>query len=241
MLLNKLKILVTRPVHQSESLCSLIEYQGGEAVKLPVIQIVNCNNDWQNYNFNNFDIAIFISSNAVEKTLSNIVLPTKLQLFAVGKSTSVTLQKLGLTALCSASPFNSETLLLMPQLQTIINKQIVIFRGEGGREFLAESLRKRNAKVQYISVYQRLKPPTPTQNVYADITTITSGEGLENLLAMLPNSVWIRQNPMVVISERLAKKAKQLGIQAPILVASNASNDGLLTAILQAANIILNS
>ncbi|HHB93408.1 MAG TPA: uroporphyrinogen-III synthase [Thioploca sp.] len=240
MLLNKLKILVTRPVHQAESLCSLIEYQGGEAVKLPVIQIIDCNNNWQNYNFNNFDIAIFISSNAVEKTLANIVLPTKLQLFAVGKSTAATLQKLGLTALCPAPPFNSEALLSMPQLQTIINKQIVIFRGEGGRELLAKSLRKRSAKVQYISVYKRLKPPTPPQNIYADITTITSGEGLENLLAMLPNSVWIRQNPMVVISERLAKKARQLGIQAPILVAPNTSNDGLLIAILQASTLILN-
>ncbi|MBE9561592.1 MAG: uroporphyrinogen-III synthase [Proteobacteria bacterium] len=238
MLLNKLKVLVTRPVHQADSLCKLIEYQGGQAIRLPVIQIIDCNNNWQAYNFDSFDIAIFISSNAVEKTLSNIVLPTKLQLFAVGKSTAATLQKLGLTALCPAPPFNSETLLLMPQLQTIINKQIVIFRGKEGRELLAESLRKRKAKVQYISVYQRLKPPNPTQNIYADITIITSGEGLKNLLAMLPKSAWIQQNPMVVISERLAQKAKQLGIQAPILVAPTASNDGLLIAVLQAANIV---
>ncbi len=238
MLLNKLKVLVTRPVHQADSLCKLIEYQGGQAIRLPVIKIIDCNNNWQAYNFDSFDIAIFISSNAVEKTLSNIVLPTKLQLFAVGKSTAATLQKLGLTALCPAPPFNSETLLLMPQLQTIINKQIVIFRGKEGRELLAESLRKRKAKVQYISVYQRLKPPNPTQNIYADITIITSGEGLKNLLAMLPKSEWIRQNPMVVISERLAQKAKQLGIQAPILVAPTASNDGLLIAVLQAANIV---
>ena len=240
MSLNKLKILVTRPIHQSESLCNLIESQGGDAVKLPVIQIVDCNNNWQNYDFNNFDMAIFISSNAVEKSLSNIILPAKLQLFAVGKSTATTLlQKFGLTALCPAPPFNSETLLLMPQLQMLINKQIVIFRGKGGRELLAESLRKRGANVQYISVYQRLQPPIPTKDIYADIITITSGEGLENLLSMLPKSEWIRQNPMVVISERLAKKAKKLGIQAPILVAPAASDEGLLMAILQAAKILI--
>ncbi len=236
MSLNKLKILVTRPAHQSATLCKLIASEGGEAIRLPVIDIVGIN--WQTYNFNNFDIAIFISANAVENTLPNLNLPIKLSLFAVGRSTATTLQKWGLTALCPAQPFNSEALLLMPQLQTIVDKQIVIFRGEGGRELLAKTLRQRGAKVQYISVYRRLRPPAPLHNIYADITIITSGEGLQNLLAMLKESVWVRHNPMVVISERLRVKAQQLGIIAPIFVAPTASDDGLVNAILQAAKSI---
>ncbi|MDM8566132.1 uroporphyrinogen-III synthase [Candidatus Halobeggiatoa sp. HSG11] len=235
MSLNNLKILVTRPSHQSEPLCKLVESYGGEAIRLPVINIVKSNNNWQDNDFNSFDMAIFISSNAVEHTLSNINLSKKLKLFAVGKTTAKTMQKHKLTPLCPPPPFNSEALLLMPQLQNIANKKIVIFRGEGGRELLANTLQQRGAYVKYIPVYKRVRPLTPINDIYADIVTITSGEGLENLLIMLDKYKWVQENPMVVISERLSVKAKQLGIQAPIFVASTASDEGILMAILQAA------
>lgn len=234
MSLNNLKILVTRPSHQSELLCELINSNGGEAVRLPVIDIVE--NNWQIDDFNDFDIAIFISSNAVEYTLSKINLSTKLQLFAVGKTTAKTMQKYGLKSLCPPPPFNSEALLSMPQLQNITDKKIGIFRGEDGRELLANTLRQREAEVKYISVYRRIRPFPPINDIYADITTITSGEGLQNLLIILEKYIWVRENPMVVISERLSVKAKQLGIQAPIFVAPTASDEGLLSAILEAAN-----
>ena len=35
-----LKILITRPVHQSEHLCQLIIAQGGQPIRLPTIEIV---------------------------------------------------------------------------------------------------------------------------------------------------------------------------------------------------------
>ncbi|MBE9562966.1 MAG: uroporphyrinogen-III synthase [Proteobacteria bacterium] len=235
--LNKLKILVTRPSNQSEPLCKLVELNGGKPVKLPVINIVSINNNWDDYNFNSFDMAIFISSNAVEYTLSHTKLPTKLLVFAVGKTTAKTIQKYGLTSLCPASPFNSEKLLTMPQLHNITNKNIVIFRGEGGRELLADTLRQRGANVEYIPVYRRVQPSAPTNDIYADIITITSGEGLQNLLAMLKESVWVQKKPMVVISKRLSIKARKLGITEPIFVAPTASDDGMLTAILQAAGL----
>ncbi|MDM8568410.1 uroporphyrinogen-III synthase [Thiotrichales bacterium HSG1] len=241
MSLNKLKILVTRPIHQSEPLCQLIESNGGEAVRLPVINIVRVNNNWQDYDFNNFNIGIFISSNAVEHTLLQVNLPTRLNLFAVGKATAKTMQSHELTPLCPPPPFNSETLLSMPQLQNIANQKIIIFRGEGGRELLADTLRQRGAYVQYISVYRRVPASIPTGDIYSDIITVTSSEGLQNLLLMLQGSPWVRKNPLVVISERVAVKAKQLGIQAPIFIAPAASDEGLLTAILQAKEHIISS
>lgn len=247
--LNQVKILVTRPSHQSEHLCQLIEAEGGLPIRLPVIEIVEIDDKSAlldcRARINELDIAIFISVNAVEKSLPIILgqaqknhFPPTIQLIAIGKRTTETLQAWGLTALCPPPPFNSEALIKMPQMQTesLQGKNIVIFRGEGGRELLAETLRQRGATVNYINTYRRRQPSTPAwlSNTPIDIITATSVEGLRNLFAMLDGQPWLYHTPLVVISERVEKEAKQLGVQAPILTAPTASDEGLLTALIQA-------
>lgn len=240
--LNEIKILVTRPAHQSKHLCQLIANEGGQPVRLPVIEIVEIDDksallDCREH-LDKLYIAIFISANAVEKTLPTLlaqgILPQQLQLIAVGKRTAEKLKAWGLTALCSAPPFNSEAVLEMPQLQAtaVAGKQIVIFRGEGGREFLAETLRQRGATVNYVNVYRRVSPPTPAwlANTPIDIITITSVEGLQNLFTMLD----VRHTPLVVMSERIRTEVQKLGVQAPVYIAPTASDEGLLSAVLQA-------
>jgi uroporphyrinogen-III synthase len=274
--LNKINILVTRPAHQAEHLCQLIAAQGGQPVRLPVIEIAEIEDKSSlltcRARLNEVDIAIFISANAVEKTLptllnhemSSSLLKSSLlkketphfdkeerrgilgahsselgnlQIIAVGKRTAKTLKNWGLMALCPASPFNSEAMLEMPQMQTeqVQGKKVVIFRGEGGRELLAETLRQRGAEVNYINVYRRVQPPLPAwfADSQIDIMTITSVEGLHNLWAMLKGQSWLRHTPFVVMSERIRMQAQQLGIQAQILVAPTASDEGLLEALLR--------
>ncbi len=244
--LNGNKVLVTRPVHQSENLCALITAEGGQPMRVPVIYIVEIDDKSVLLNclagLNELDIAIFVSVNTVEKTLPTLLahyrLPSQLQLISVGKHTADALKAWGLNALCPAPPFNSEAVLEMPQLQMIQGKKIVIFRGEGGRELLAQTLRQRGAQVDYVNVYRRIRPPTPEwllDNPKIDIITITSVEGLHNLFAMLEGQSWHKQVPLVVMSERIRSKALKLGVQASIFVASSASDEGLLAAIIQAA------
>jgi uroporphyrinogen-III synthase len=243
--LNKIKVLVTRPAHQSENLCRLIEAEGGQPVRLPVIEVVEIDDKSALLNcrahLDELDIALFISANAVDNSLPTLLaqtkLPPQLQLIAVGKRTAETLKTWGLTALTPAPPFNSEAVLKMPQMQTtaVQGKNIIIFRGEGGRELLAQTLRQRGATVNYINVYRRIQPPAPAwiTDTQIDIITVTSVEGLQNLFAMLDGQPWLRHTPLVVMSERIRAKAQKLSIQAPILVAPSASDEGLLNAILQ--------
>ncbi len=250
--LTGLKILVTRPLHQSERLCQLIASKGGQPVQLPTIEIVAIDNNSALLecctHLDELDVIIFISANAVEKTLPILLtqcsLPSRLQVIAVGKRTAEALAIWEIAALCPAPPFNSEAVLAMPQLQkeVISDKKIIIFRGEGGRELLAETLRQRGALVAYVEVYRRIQPQVPQWAIKpVDIITITSREGLQNLFAMLEGQAWLRQTPLVVMSHRIFTEAQKLGISAPIVVASQASDEGLLAGILQAANELPNN
>lgn len=243
MLLQNLKILVTRPAHQAEHLCTLLQRHGGQVIPLPTIEIVDVEDQrpLQACRLECCDVIIFISTNAVDKALPILLakqaFPPSLLAIAVGQRTLESLRTWGIPTLCPAPPFNSEQVLAMPQLQEIKNRQIIIFRGEGGRELLAEALRQRGANVQYINVYRRIQPPPPQRisTEHIDIITVSSGEGLQNLFAMLTNQPWLCHTPFVVMSQRLVEKAHQLGVQAPIFVAPIAKDEGLVSAVLQAA------
>lgn len=244
-----LKILITRPIHQSEHLCQLIEALGGRPIRLPTIEIVEVADKSALLaccqHLNELDMVIFISANAVEKTLpillTQCTLPPSLQVIAVGKSTAETLKNWGIAACCAAPPYNSEAVLAMPLLQAevIAGKKVVIFRGEGGRELLADTLHQRGASVDYVSVYSRTQPSVPAWAIQRiDMITVTSRDGLQNLLNMLEGQAWVRQTPLVVMSQRISIAAQKWGIQAPILVAAQASDEGLVASLLQAAQQI---
>jgi len=235
------KILVTRPIHQAHKLCQLILQAGGQAIRFPVIEIVEIQDKSELLahcaTFDSNDMAIFISANAVEKTLPTLskypILKT-LQLFAVGKKTAAVLHEKGLSVLCAPPPFNSEALLTLPELQPskIQGKKIVIFKGEGGRELLADSLQQRGAKVHAVAVYQRIQPSESINITQVpDIITITSVQNLENLFTMLSGQSWLKTTPLAVLGERIAKQARRF-TQAPVFIAPVASDEGLLNAII---------
>jgi uroporphyrinogen-III synthase len=239
--LTGVKVLVTRPAHQAEHLCQLIEAEGGEAVRLPAIDIVEIEDKSALLDYcatmDELDILIFISVNAVEKALPTLLkqgeLPPHIQIAAVGKRTAESLEKYGIVPICPEPPYNSETLLKMPELEDVKGKNIVIFRGQGGRELLADSLKERGATVNYVDVYRRTQPMPLIFKDKVDIVTVTSEESMRNLFAMLDGQSWIKHTPMIVISKRLSVQARKLGLQAPLFIASTASDEGLLSAIFQ--------
>ncbi len=245
--LTGVKVLVTRPTHQADSLCRMIQEAGGEPWRLPTIEIVDieqnatlqaCANE-----LDRFDFAIFISVNAVQKAMPVLMntqkqWPAQLTIVTVGKKTMDYLtQNWQLPVLCGAQPYNTEALLSAPELQAdqVRGKRIVIFRGEGGRELLAESLRQRGADITYINVYRRVQPTAPDwiQQQQPDLAIVTSREGLQNLYNMLDGQPWLRQMPLVLMSERVLAEAHVLGVQAETLVADAACDEGLFDAILR--------
>jgi uroporphyrinogen-III synthase len=250
--LNNMRVLVTRPAQQAQHLCELIEAHGGQAVLFPVLEIVEPSDpDALRAIINrldDFDIAIFISANAVNQALSLILalrpLPLHLRLATVGMRTAKELEQFGLHAdICPSEKFNSEALLELPEMRDVNGKNIVIFRGEGGREFLADSLRQRGAAVEYAQVYRRAKPQLDQgwlMDTLArgkiDIITITSNEGLCNLFDMagVEGQQCLRRIPLAVLSERSAALARELEFNHPAQISDTASDDALLKAIVNA-------
>jgi len=253
--LEGINVLVTRPEGQSEHLCSLIEQSGGRAIAFPVLEIKDIADSShlakQIESLHTFDIAIFISANAVKKAVNQIFAqrtwPKSTKIAAVGKTSAKALDSLGLIAdIFPSTKFNSEALLAMPQLENVSEKRIIIFRGEGGREHLAETLKARGATVEYAECYKRCKPKTDASKLLKlwargeiHIIVTTSNEGLRNLYDMVGQvgRQWLIKSPMVVISDRAADFAMQLGFKSKPVVSNQANDEAILNSLIAWSNI----
>lgn len=247
--LSGVMVVVTRPAHQAENLCRLIEAAGGKALRFPVIEIRPPKNPQhclqQLARFSEFDLAIFVSANAVDAAIALLKTsqhwPTDLPIAAVGKATAKTLSKNDLSVtLLAPEPHNSEALLSLPGLQNLEGKRILIFRGDSGREFLRDRLIERGAQVEYLECYQRIMPNTDASNLYAAWgkqqtlpVVVTSNQSLHNLLSMVNKEhlPLLIEAPLIVISERTKKLAAKLGFKQTPIVAVAANDEEILVAL----------
>ena len=154
--------------------------------------------------------------------------------FAIGRSTALALHTVsGADVRYPLDREISEVLLQLPELQTIAGKRALILRGNGGRELLG-------ADVTFVECYQRCAKhydgAEEAMRWHArgiNTLVVTSGEMLQQLWSLIPH--WYRENwllrcRLLVVSERLANLARELGWQ-DIRIADNADNDALLRAL----------
>ncbi len=239
--LHRLKVLVTRPKQRADGLCRLIEQAGGTAMRFAVIEISEpedtSSRDFAREHIADFELAIFISPTAVEKTLDFLdTIPAELRISAIGSRTADALEKKGLGIDIKPDGHDTESLLSQPLLQhgQIAGKKIVIFRGEGGRELLADTLKSRGAEVIYADMYRRSSPSSATQLdqylLETDVITVSSNEGLQNLYDLASDKHSLICHNLVVPGERACKLAKTLGF-GNIIVAKNATDEAIVDAL----------
>lgn len=243
--LEGLHVLITRPVAQAGGICALIEAEGGTAVRFPSIAITPPDDarpakallaraDW--------DRVIFVSANAVHAALKLGGDWQRRPLVAVGNATRKALLAAGLeVSVTPTDGFNSEALLALPELQTVAGARMLIVRGEGGRETLADSLRERGALLEYAEVYRRTMPTTDPAELLQiwtdggiDVVTVTSNESLTNLLAMLGDTghKLLIDTALAGVSERVLQHAASLGLPNPPIVAASAHDTDVLAALI---------
>ncbi len=247
-----MRILVTRPKDLCENLCAKIACLGWEPQLFPLMNISSIEDQAAMMEaikiLDTANIAIFISQSAVKYGMKAIQscwpkLP-KLQWLAIGPSTKQALLDYGIqdVQIPSEAPFESESLLKLPALQqaSVTQKTIFIFRGNGGRNLLLETLQQRGAKLKVIETYQRTLPRIAVkqqikiwQEHPLDAIIITSKESLKNLSSLVgsQNWRWISEIPMIVVGLRLLTLATTMGIKKPLL-ASGADDTSLLHALM---------
>ena len=222
------RILVTRPAEQAARLASLIREAGGIAVEFPAILIAPPSQPQQLAQviarLNQFDLAIFISPTAVTRALQYLThWPEHLPVAAIGSGSARALQEAGVSqsVIAPIEGNDSETLLAMPEILNMAGRRVVIFRGEGGREHLADTLRQRGALVEYAECYRREKPGADIEPLLTDrfdAVIVTSTESLNNLRECL-GTHWnaLQPVPFFVPHARIAEAANKAGVQHAIV------------------------
>jgi uroporphyrinogen-III synthase len=252
--LHGAQVVVTRPAHQAENLCRLIEQHGGCAVRFPTLKIVGIDGlpttatnaliDLSKYQY-----LIFTSANAVNFAMATnggkIAQLKSAAFVAIGHATATALQNFGLTvAIAPESGYDSEALLAVPQLQEVDKRNILVVRGQGGREEIAKVLADRGAQVDCWEGYRRVRPQVDCSALIGllargkvDVVTVTSAESLQNLLAMLGenDNKALTAIPLVVISNRIKRFAAELGF-SQIQVSEGPSDEAILDAVIALLN-----
>lgn len=240
-------IVVTRPREQAGELGAAIEKLGGRAYYFPLLEIhpvadqtplLAAARDLVSYS-----LAVFVSPNAVAHALPLLLAqgawPDTVRPVAVGPGTAQALADAGIHAcLYPRDRYDSEALLALPELAAdrIAGKGVIIFRGNGGRELLGETLEVRGARVVRVACYQRSGPATDKADLVArlktgkiDGITVSSSEALGYLSALLddPAPIWI--TPLFVSHGRIAERAEAMGFLKVVLV--DAAAGGVLAGL----------
>ena len=233
--------MVTRPAHQAEALCRLVEAAGGTALRLPLLTIEPASQPAEGQRrirALTHDTWIFTSANAV-RYAAPVVERWPARVVAIGPATADALAAAGAAeASTPLSGSTSEDLLALPEFADAQGRRVLIVTGEGGRTLIEEELARRGAVVDRAEVYRRVPLPYPPETVAAalrktDVIVVTSGDALAHLVRLAPESSRgaLLRKPLVVPSARVVEKASALGFAAPRLAA--AASDAALCAACQ--------
>lgn len=240
-------IVVTRPLAQAAALADAIRAAGGDPFVFPLLAISPATDPAPLAaaagRLADYALAVFISPNAVDHALPEILArgpwPSSLLPAAVGQGTVRALAACGVVGtVAPRERFDSEALLMLPELQKthVDGRRIAIFRGDGGRELLADTLRERGATVDCIACYRR-SPPADFAPLRArwqsgiDAFTVSSSEGLRYLFDGLTigERGRLATTPIFVPHARIAENATALGLRR--VVQTGAADAGIIDGL----------
>lgn len=168
--------------------------------------------------------------NALQSEQASQYFPHHITYFAVGASTAQLAQsRLGLTVNYPTDHEDSEGLIALPALEHIAEQQVLILRGEYGRELIYQTLQARGAQVEYLTCYARQPIIYQPRELFADqvdtLFIVTSSESLEHLSRLLLKKQK-QQAKLIVSSIRLQQQAQN--DDWPIVISANSANNQIL-------------
>jgi uroporphyrinogen-III synthase len=230
--LSEWRLLLTRPEAESRALAEALAGYGHYCSLLPMLTIEPLSPlparplGW----LEGFSAVIVVSKPAAQLCLRALSPDPEApgpRWFAVGAATAAILRAHGLNVSYPMQGDDSEALWRLPELAAVLatpGARVLIVRGEGGREWLAEQLTAQGADVHYLELYRRAVPNYSSsliaerlQAERLNAVVVSSGQGLEHL-HYLAGDAWsmIAALPLFVPSARVASLAQALGSLDPI-------------------------
>lgn len=251
--LDGVSVLITRPIPGCRELATAVSAEGGIPIVAPMIAIEAHLSDTARklveVHYPEYHAVIFVSVNAVDHglpiltTVGHGVKP----LFAVGHATAAQILRYipanqAHLVKTPVDSFNSEGLLQLPELaeNRVRGTRILIVRGHGGRELLAETLTARGAQVDHCEVYKRTPTLENLGNILSEsncllpsIGVITSLEGLSNLATKIAKEQLqsLFEMRLLVPGGRIAAQVKNHGFTNPPLIADNPSKENIIARL----------
>ncbi len=227
-----MRFIVTRPAAQAVAWVDGLRAAGLDAVALPLIAIGPPADSapvlaaWQALPAQ--ALVMFVSANAVEHFFAAAPgpWPAGPRAASTGPGTTAALRRAGVPAAAIVEPapdapsLDSEALWAQLAHEDWAGRQALIVRGEEGRDWLADTLRRRGAEVGFVAAYARHAPDFDAaqralvQSARADaaghVWLFSSSEAVRHLVQAWPGAAWAGSGA-IASHPRIAQAAREAG------------------------------
>lgn len=251
LLIEKWRLLLTRPMQESISLAIKLRTIGVHASVLPMLQIRALQLNSMQYKIikraSHYRAIIFISKPAALLGIKLIRkgkgLRQKQEWFAIGPATAKVFSDHRLEITYPSEDSNSESLLSLLQLKLCnidltSEPKVMIVRGRNGREKLGIGLTALGFKVDYLEIYQRERVEYISGDIYQkykinslNAVHLSSSEGFR-YLHQLFDKEWnqIKLLTFFTPSQRIADIVRRTGVKK-VINCHGAGKESLLLAL----------
>jgi uroporphyrinogen-III synthase len=228
-----MRVLVTRPAAQASEWVQQLRAAGLQAEALPLIDIAPSADAtavaaaWASLPAQ--ALVVFVSPNAAAHFFAarpaHTPWPQTVLAASPGPGTTQVLRDLGVSRIvepaADAPQFDSEALWQQLSARDWAGRQVLVVRGEGGRDWLADQLRAHGAVLSFVAAYQRSAPQwsAPQQALLSEALAqparhlwfFSSSEAIQHLQALAPQADWSGAQA-VATHPRIAESARRLGL-----------------------------
>ena len=247
-----MRVVVTRPREQADSMAEALRAHGIEPVYFATIQIAPVKNpkrlDATLRRLARFDWVVFTSANAVEAVWERLArmeisFPARTRAAAVGPKTAASLKARGVTSAFVPEEFVAEA--IVPGLGDLMGKSVMLPLADLAEDTLAKAIESAGGSVVVVTAYHTLPPDSDPDGLAAlqsgvDAVTFTSGSSARNF-AMLAgraglNPLSLPGSPIIAcIGPKTAAAAREMGFRVEV-VAEDYTVEGLVEALGRRAN-----